>query len=90
MEKRIFFGEEILKSDMYHLVKSNKPIHFTYKVDCILVEHGHTVLRLSLYHAELNPIELIWGTVKNWVAEKNVTFKLDDVIKLTDEALLPS
>jgi hypothetical protein len=29
---------------------------------------------------------LIWATVKNWVAEKDVTFKLDDVIKLTDES----
>jgi transposase len=40
---------------------------------------------LPPYHPELSYIELIWGTAKNWVADKNVTFKLDDVIKLTDE-----
>jgi hypothetical protein len=42
-------------------------------------------LRLPLRHPELNPTELIWATVKNWVAEKNITFKLHDVIKLVDK-----
>ena len=41
--------------------------------------HGHKVLRLPPYHPELNPIENIWATVKNWVASHNTTFKLCDV-----------
>jgi hypothetical protein len=48
--------------------------------------HGHTVLQFLPYYSKLNPTELIWATVKNWVAEKNVMFKLDDVVKLNDES----
>lgn len=44
--------------------------------------YGHSVIRLPPYHPELNPIEKIWGNVKNWVAQRNVTFKLSDVEKL--------
>jgi hypothetical protein len=42
-------------------------------------------LRLPPYHPELNPIEKIWVQVKNWVASRNVTYKLNDVIKLAGE-----
>ncbi|CAG9120289.1 unnamed protein product [Plutella xylostella] len=31
-----------------------------YKIDEILKENGHIVLRLPPYHPELNPIELVW------------------------------
>ena len=43
------------------------------------------MLRLPPYHPELNPIEIIWGIMKNWVATKNITFKLQDVKKLVTE-----
>jgi hypothetical protein len=32
-----------------------------------------------------NSMELIWVTMKNWVTEKSVTFKLNDVAELDDE-----
>ena len=48
-------------------------------IDQILAEHNHTTLRLPLYHPDLNPIELLWGDVKQWIAARNVTFKLKDV-----------
>lgn len=38
-----------------------------------------TVLRLPLYNCELNPIELIWAYMKEYVARHNIIFKLDDV-----------
>jgi hypothetical protein len=44
-----------------------------------MASYGHQVLRLPLYHPELNPIEKIWASVKNWVAERNITFKLKEV-----------
>jgi transposase len=76
MDKSVVpFGEEMLKPDFYQLIKRNKPVDRTYKADSILAEHSHTVLRLPPYYPELIPIELIWATVKNWIAEKNVTFK---------------
>lgn len=47
---------------------------------------GHEVIRLSLYHCQYNPIELIWGQVKIQVT-KNNTFKMVDIEKLTHQAL---
>jgi transposase len=49
-----------------------------------LAEHNHKFLCLPTYHPKLNPTELILGVAKNWVAEKNVTFKTDDIIKHAD------
>lgn len=85
LERGIPFHDTMLKPDLYNLVKANKPTHRIYKIDALLAEHSHSVLRLPPYHPELNPIELIWATVKNWVAEKNVTFKINDIIQLADE-----
>ena len=84
-DKGIPFQDYMLKSDLYNLIKANKPVHRVYEIDTLLAEHDHTVLRLPPYHPELNPIELIWATVKNSVAEENVTFKLNDAIQLADE-----
>jgi hypothetical protein len=39
---------------------------------------------LPPYYLEFNLIKLIWATFKNGVADKNVTFRIEDVIKLTD------
>lgn len=50
-----------------------------------MATHGHTVLRLPPYHPDLNPIELIWGDIKQWVAGNNTTFQLDDVKRLLEE-----
>jgi hypothetical protein len=59
--------------------------YVSYKVDGIVAEHNHNILRLPPYHPELNPVELIWATVKDWVAQNNTTFRMDDVIKLADQ-----
>ena len=48
-----------------------------YKVDEFLKKKGHEVLRLPPYHCDLNPIEFIWGILKNRVAINNTTFKLE-------------
>ena len=37
------------------------------------------------YHPDLNPIEMIWGKVKNWAAANNTTFKLSDVKQLVEK-----
>lgn len=34
--------------------------------------HGHQVLRLPPYHSGLlNPIEQVWGLIKNYIARQN-------------------
>jgi hypothetical protein len=58
----------------------------TYVVDEMLRAHGHSSIRLPPYHAELNPIELIWSQLKGYVGRKNLNFRLSDVQNLVTEA----
>jgi transposase len=50
-----------------------KPKYISYDIDGIFAQHNHNILRLPKYHPEFNSIELIWATVKNWVAQNNTT-----------------
>ena len=43
------------------------------------------MIRLPLYHPDLDPIEKIWGIVKTRIAAKNVAFKLRDVQQLAEQ-----
>ncbi|KAJ4425400.1 hypothetical protein ANN_28015 [Periplaneta americana] len=45
-------------------------------------EHGQSVLKLPPYHPDLNPLEMIWTAAKQWVASRNTTFKIADVMTL--------
>jgi hypothetical protein len=78
MQKNIPFDENSYKIQLYDIIKRHKKRHIIYKFDVLLERHGHNILRLPPYHPDLNPIEKIWASVKNSVAKKNVTFKLDD------------
>nr|CAH7716795.1 unnamed protein product [Callosobruchus chinensis] len=75
----------MLKPELYELIKEHKQQFVQYKFDMLLGSYGHTVPRLPPYHLDLNPIELIWATVKHNVAQRNVTFDLEDIKKLADE-----
>jgi hypothetical protein len=50
-----------------------------YSIDKMVERSGREVLRLPPYHCKLNPIELVWAQVNNYVATNNTTFKLSDV-----------
>ena len=56
-------------------------------MDNILKEYGHDCLRLPAYHADLNSIDLILATMKGYIARRNVSFKMTDVIQLTHDAI---
>jgi hypothetical protein len=62
-----------------------KPLFKTFKIDSLLAEYGHSGLLLPPYHPDLKPIELIWASIKEYVARKNVSFRLDDAMKLAEE-----
>ena len=49
-------------------------------------ELGLFVLRLQVWHCELNPIEHIWANCKSFVARKNTTFKMADVETLINSS----
>ncbi|XP_050293523.1 uncharacterized protein LOC126734047 [Anthonomus grandis grandis] len=83
-EHNLEHDEKMTKTELYEIVLQNKRFYpIKCKLDELMESHGHLTLRLPPYHPELNPIEKIWTTVKNWVASRNTTFKLADVEALT-------
>lgn len=81
--RNIPFDSSMTKPELYELVKINKEPNRRYEIDEIAKAHGHEVIRLPPYNCDLNPIELIWGRVKNSIARKNSTQKLSDLLRLT-------
>jgi hypothetical protein len=54
-----------------------------------LAECNYKTVGLSPYHPELNTIMIIWTAVESLVAEKGVTFNMDDVLKFVDKKYFP-
>lgn len=81
----IQYSEQWRKCQLLEAVKCNKSAPI-YEIDEILKSHGHEVLRLPPYHCTLNPIEMIWGIMKQKVAEKNVNRNASDIKSLVEEA----
>lgn len=76
--RNINYHSSLTKPELYELIKKHKT-ETPLKLDMLMASHQHSVLRLPPYHPELNPIEKIWAIVKNWVAARNVTFRIADV-----------
>ena len=79
------FDNTMLRPQLLALAKANKPSP-KFVIDTIAKEKGHEILRLPPYHPDLNPIEMIWSQIKRMVASKNTTFRVNDVLELTNEA----
>ncbi len=83
----IGWDPSMIKPQLYHLIKLHKPNCMRHVIDELARKHRHQILRLPPYHAELNPIELIWAQAKGDVAQSNTTFKMTDVMELLKNAL---
>jgi hypothetical protein len=59
----------MLKPELYKKCRALCPKP-PYLIDEIAENAGHTILRTPQYHPELQPIELCWGVVKNYCAQK--------------------
>lgn len=70
-ENNIEYNEGFTKPQLYELIKRHKPAP-EYEIDNLLKNHGHTILRLPPYHCDLNPIEMIWSSMKRHVADHNI------------------
>lgn len=67
-DKEIPWGQDLLKAELFALCKSYEPKP-EYRIDKIAEAAGHSVLRTPQYHPELQPIEMCWGVVKNYMAK---------------------
>lgn len=84
--KQISTEEGMLKRDLLHLVSQVKHKYDGYYLDDQTKKKGHCILRLPPYHCNLNPIEMVWAQLKNYIRQNNTTFKKDDMIPLIDRA----
>ena len=80
------FTQSMLRPELLQLAKAHKNTK-SFHIDKHLKSKGHVCLRLPPYHPQLNPIELVWAEIKRLVALRNTTFKLNDIEKLTKEAI---
>ena len=55
-------------------------------IDELAKEKGVQLVRTPPYHCEFQPIEMIWSFIKRKVADRNVTYKIRDVLHLTEQA----
>ena len=61
------------KKILYEIIKLYKPDKVRYRTCEIANEYGHFVKYTPPYHPELQPIEKIWGNIKNKIAADPVT-----------------
>ncbi|XP_066965438.1 uncharacterized protein [Macrobrachium rosenbergii] len=79
--------DNMLKCHLLEMVQQySRNIGNIYVIDKIAEENGHKVIRLTPYHCHYNPIELIWGQVKNYISKRN-NFKMADLKLLVNEAM---
>lgn len=86
-EKDIPHNPTSLLPELLSIVKQHRYKYQFYELDILASLMGHEVIRLPPYHCQYNPIELIWAQVKREVADKNKTFKMNNVRDLMTEAL---
>ena len=79
-------GATMLKAELLQMCKQHIPTP-SFLVDNVLKKYGHDCLKL---HAYLNAIELIWATVKGYIARRNLTFKMTDVLLKQPQDAIPA
>ncbi|XP_064644702.1 uncharacterized protein LOC135498375 [Lineus longissimus] len=86
-DHNISWEQNMTKPVLYNIIKQHKDKFKKFKIDTMADESGFKVLRLPPYHCDLNPIEQVWSQIKRYVSGLNTTFKIQDVEKLTNEAI---
>ncbi|XP_060881942.1 uncharacterized protein LOC132953567 [Metopolophium dirhodum] len=86
-DKNETIDEPMVIPQLLEIVKRVKPHHDKYVIDELAKQYDCIILRLPPYHCDLNPIELAWPLVKNYVSMNKTTSKLTDVEQLLIEGV---
>jgi transposase len=70
-KNNIRFSENSLKPELLKLVKEHSSGK-SYTVDKMIKDYGHIPIRLPPYHCEFNPIEHVWGQMKEFISTRNI------------------
>ena len=74
----ISFNSKDLRADLFAKIVAAQP-KTTYLTDVAAEAKGHEVVRFPVAHCELNPIELAWAHVKEYVRKNNQLFTMAEV-----------
>lgn len=77
IENQIPCEQDSLKAELVTVLKKIAPPPI-YEADEIAKKQGHEILRTPPCHPELQPIELCWGIVKNYIA-RHCDFTLENL-----------
>ncbi len=83
MANQIPCEKDCLKAELVAILQKIAPSPI-YEVDVIARKHGHEIVRTPPYHPELQPIEMCWGVVKNYIA-RNCDFTLSNLMSQLEE-----
>ncbi|XP_050438983.1 uncharacterized protein LOC126844665 isoform X2 [Adelges cooleyi] len=76
--------DNMVKAELLDIVKKHKEKYSKYLVDEMARRHSRRVLRLPLYHGEMNLMKFVWSLVENHIGN-NTTSR--DIYELVSEAL---
>lgn len=84
-EKNISFDDTMLKPQLYKLIAQNKDRFKKFCIDETLKRNNHLVIRFPPCHADLNPLEMVWVEIKQYIANKNVNWQDNIVMELVQQ-----
>lgn len=85
--KGITVSKKMLKPKIYEIVMENKTGLKDYAIDHVLGYCGFTVVHLPPNHADLNPINKFWPTIKGHVTNSNLLLNMHDIKEMVDESI---
>ncbi|CAF4548983.1 unnamed protein product [Didymodactylos carnosus] len=84
--KKLKFDSYMTKAELLDTAYKNLPPK-EYMADKAAERFGIEIVRIPVKHCVLNPIELVWSGLKNYVRSQNIRFSLNDVEQLSLEWL---
>ncbi|CAF4105460.1 unnamed protein product [Rotaria sordida] len=74
------------KAELMQLVFTHLPPN-EFIVDKVASKYNIETVRIPVKHCVLNPIELGWASLKNYLCQRNVHFRFDYIEQLCNERL---